>query len=708
MSGPKVFEFAKTVGMETLGLMDKLREWNIPVKNHMAELDESMVQLIRTKLEEAREAKKTPAKKAATRKAAAPKAAADKEIEKPKSKVEKPAAKKGEATTNGASKTTKVATKGKVAAGKVIRRKAGEAPPKSEEAEAPEAASVAEAITPPETKTADAQAPVVPETVAPVAEVAPVVAAPQAPVPPAPKIPLRPVKREVVPGTGKAPLSQPSNIIGRIDLNRAQSQRPRPPGSGGQHGGANAGPQVRGTMRAGFQANPNPFIVPEEPGRRDDRRKKTGGFAPRPGGIDESATQKEEEVEVFSATEFRKREIVFQPKKKKTVLARQGMKTAITTPKASKRVVEIYDTIKVADFAKEMGIKAATIIAHLMKQGMMVTQNDSLDFDTAALIAPEFQHEVVNLKKTSADATSAVAFGDLEAERIIRAPVVTVMGHVDHGKTSLLDAIRKADVASGEAGGITQHIGAYQVKLENDQVVTFIDTPGHAAFTAMRARGANVTDIVILVVAADDGVMNQTIEAISHAKAAGVPIIVAVNKMDKPGAQPERIKQQLTEYELVAEEWGGTTVFMPVSALKKTGVKELLEHVLVQAEVLELKANPKRSGTGVVIESKLERGRGIVATMLVKDGTVRLGQSISAGVTFGRVRAMFNDRGQSLKEAGPSMPIEVLGLNETPMAGDTFDICENETAAQELSAHRKEARTKALETPKAKVSLEEL
>jgi translation initiation factor IF-2 len=279
---------------------------------------------------------------------------------------------------------------------------------------------------------------------------------------------------------------------------------------------------------------------------------------------------------------------------------------------------------------------------------------------------------------------------------------------VDHGKTSLLDAIRKADVASGEAGGITQHIGAYQVKLENGQLVTFIDTPGHAAFTAMRARGANVTDIVVLVVAADDGVMNQTIEAISHAKSAGVPIIVAVNKIDKPGAQPDRIKQQLTEYELVAEEWGGTTVFCPVSALKKTGIKELLEHILVQAEVMELKANVKRSGTGVVIESKMDRGRGIVATLLIKDGTVKLGQSICAGSTYGRVRAMFNDKGLPVKEAGPSEAVGLLGLNETPNAGDTFDVCESEEAAQSLAGHRKEAGSKATETPKAKVSLEEL
>jgi translation initiation factor IF-2 len=347
-----------------------------------------------------------------------------------------------------------------------------------------------------------------------------------------------------------------------------------------------------------------------------------------------------------------------------------------------------------------------------MKNGMVVTPNDSLDFDTVALVAPDFGFEVENVAKSSAEIVQDVSFGDLKAERVSRPPVVTVMGHVDHGKTSLLDAIRKADVASGEAGGITQHVGAYKVTLEDNSVVTFIDTPGHEAFTAMRARGANVTDIVVLVVAADDGVMHQTIEAISHAKAAGVPIIVAVNKIDRPAANVAKIKQQLTEYELVAEEWGGTTIFCEVSALKKTGVKELLEQLHVQAEVMELKANPKRSGTGVVLESRLERGRGVVATLLIKDGSVRLGQNICAGATYGRVRALFSDRGQTIKEAGPSEPVEVLGLNAAPRAGDTFDICVDEAAAESLAQKRQEELSSKTPdgtgSPKAKVTLEEL
>jgi translation initiation factor IF-2 len=288
-----------------------------------------------------------------------------------------------------------------------------------------------------------------------------------------------------------------------------------------------------------------------------------------------------------------------------------------------------------------------------------------------------------------------------------RPPVVTVMGHVDHGKTSLLDAIRKAKVAAGEAGGITQHIGAYNVKLEDGHQITFIDTPGHEAFTAMRARGANVTDIAIIVVAADDGMMPQTVEAVNHAKAAKVPIIVAINKMDKPAANPERIKQQLTELELVPEEWGGTTIYVPVSALKGDGIKELLEQINLVAEVAELRANPKRSGTGIVIESRMEKGRGSVATILIQDGTVNVGEIIVAGQVVGRVRGLMNDRGESIKSAPPGTPVEVQGLPEPPQAGDRFDMAKDESSAREIAEQRR-SQIKAEETPNSKMTLEQL
>ncbi|MBL7688669.1 MAG: translation initiation factor IF-2, partial [Bdellovibrionaceae bacterium] len=327
------------------------------------------------------------------------------------------------------------------------------------------------------------------------------------------------------------------------------------------------------------------------------------------------------------------------------------------------------------------------------------------DFDTIALIVPEFGFEAQNVHQTVDEVLESSAFGALDAERIERPPVVTIMGHVDHGKTSLLDAIRNAKVAAGEAGGITQHIGAYQVKTDGGKSITFIDTPGHEAFTAMRARGANVTDIVIIVVAADDGVMPQTAEAINHAKAAGVPIIVAVNKMDKPGANPDKIKQQMTEFELVPEEWGGTTIFVPVSALKKTGLTELLEQISLVAEVEELKANPERSATGVVIESRMDKGRGPVATLLMQDGTLKVGQSIVVGTVPGRVRSLINDRGERVQEAGPSCPVEILGLDSVPNAGDRFDVVPTDEDAARVADMRKQ---KLAETAKGdnKMSLD--
>ena len=422
-----------------------------------------------------------------------------------------------------------------------------------------------------------------------------------------------------------------------------------------------------------------------------------------------SAKEKEQEALVsnFNAVEFRKREMVFQPKKKQAVLNRDAMKTMITTPKASKRVLKVNGKIKLGDMALEMGLKAAQIMKVMMKNGVMANVNTDLDFDTIALTIGEFGWEAENTFRSAEDVVVETAFGDMDAVQIIRPPVVTVMGHVDHGKTSLLDAIRQADVAGGEAGGITQHIGAYSVKAPDGSLITFLDTPGHEAFTAMRARGANATDIAIIVVAADDGMMPQTAEAINHAKAAGVPMIVAVNKMDKPGANPDRIKQQLTELEIVPEEWGGNTIFVEVSALKKTGIDKLLENIKLLAEVAELKANPERSGTGLVIEAKLEKGKGPVATILVKDGHVKVGQYIVAGPMKGRVKSLTNDKGERVERTNPGMPVEVLGLEGVPGAGDRFDVVKDEKTAEEVVQIRKDIILKEKEFTK-KVSLEDL
>ncbi|ERI51457.1 translation initiation factor IF-2 [Pseudomonas sp. AOB-7] len=350
------------------------------------------------------------------------------------------------------------------------------------------------------------------------------------------------------------------------------------------------------------------------------------------------------------------------------------------------RDVSIGETITVSDLAQQMAIKGAEIVKFMFKMGTPVTINQVLDQETAQLIAEEFGHKVKLVSDNALEEQLAESL-KFEGEAFQRAPVVTVMGHVDHGKTSLLDYIRRAKVASGEAGGITQHIGAYHVETDRG-MVTFLDTPGHAAFTQMRARGAKATDIVILVVAADDGVMPQTQEAVQHAKAAGVPIVVAVNKIDKPDANPDNIKNGLAALDVIPEEWGGDAPFVHVSAKMGTGIDELLEAVLLQAEVLELKATPSAPGRGVVVESRLDKGRGPVATVLVQDGTLRQGDMVLVGVNYGRVRAMLDENGKSIKEAGPSIPVEILGLDGTPDAGDEMMVVADEKKAREVALFR--------------------
>jgi translation initiation factor IF-2 len=374
-------------------------------------------------------------------------------------------------------------------------------------------------------------------------------------------------------------------------------------------------------------------------------------------------------------------------------------------PKIHKKI-QVDGDVTVSVLAHEMGVKAPEVIKLLMSIGHPATVNQSLDFETAQMVAEEFGHELVN-----------VAFD--ESEHLIkeeqedvsslppRPPVVTVMGHVDHGKTTLLDTIRKARVAAGEAGGITQHIGAYQVR-RGDRSLTFVDTPGHAAFSAMRARGARVTDVVILVVAADDGIMPQTIEAINHAKAAGVPIVVAINKMDKPGAQVDRIKNEIMQHGLVPSDYGGDTYCVPVSALKGTGVEDLLDHVLLVADAADLRANPDRHAQGAVLEARLEVGRGAVATMLVQTGTLKQSDVLVIGNTWGRVRAMSDDRGAKVKEAGPSSPVEIIGLQDLPAAGDEFVVVGSEKDARTLVEHRQEQSRAAAFAQRQKLTVEDI
>ncbi len=362
-------------------------------------------------------------------------------------------------------------------------------------------------------------------------------------------------------------------------------------------------------------------------------------------------------------------------------------KGGATEQVAGRREVVVPDAITIGDLGQRMAVRGVDIIKYLMRQGTMVKINDMIDADTAELIASEFGHTVRRVSESDVE-TGFLAADDHEADTAPRPPVVAVMGHVDHGKTSLLDALRTATVAKGEHGGITQHIGAYQVKLPDDQSVTFLDTPGHAAFSAMRMRGATVTDIVVLVVAADDGVMPQTVEAINHAKAAGAPIIVAINKIDKPDADPTKVINELLQHEIVAESLGGETQMVEVSATQKLGLDHLLEAILLQAEVMDLRANPERSGEGVVIESKLDKGRGPVATVLVKRGTLKRGDIVVAGSAFGRVRALINENGEQVATAGPSEPVEILGLDEAPSPGEALAVVENEARARELTDYR--------------------
>jgi translation initiation factor IF-2 len=766
VSNPKVFEFAKEVGMTPLALMDKIKEWQLPVKNHMAELNSEILSAIKAKLSDGGEdSSDDTAKKTATKKKPAkPKATVAKKttVKKASSKAasmsipqaENKASKKNDSEPE----TQPVAV---APAGSVIRRKTKEIEPISDtkakviskpEVDPPQEVTTAVVVEAPAAtvivsrpKTPDIAAPVEVATEAVtknVAKTAKVGKAETATVivdtaltATTPVVPSR--KKEVAIGdSGIASTTNVRrNIIGRMDLSRVQAPQgsggysqgrpmsgPRAPGGGfqgqrpAQPGGFNT-QRPGGTVASGRNIRPGfvaAAVIPE-PGyvdysndaKRDFDKKAKKNSAPVTGGLSAKEKEQAELLTSFNAVEFRKREMVFQPKKKQIILNRNAKKTELTTPKASKRVLKVNGKMKLSDVANEVGLKAAQLIKVLMKSGVMANMMTELDFDTIALTLPEFGWEAQNVFKTADERAVETAFGNLDAELVSRPPVITVMGHVDHGKTSLLDSIRNASVATGEAGGITQHIGAYSVKTEDGSLLTFLDTPGHEAFTAMRARGANATDIVVIVVAADDGMMPQTAEAINHAKAAGVPMIVAVNKMDKPGANPERIKQQLTEFEIVPEEWGGTTIFCEVSALKKTGIKELLENIKLLSEVAELKANPERSGTGIVIEAKLEKGKGPVATILVKDGHVKVGQYIVAGDLKGRIKSLVNDKGERVERVTPGLPAEVLGLEGVPGAGDRFDIVIDEKTAEEVIQIRKTAALDAIGQQK-KVTLEEL
>lgn len=508
---------------------------------------------------------------------------------------------------------------------------------------------------------------------------------------------------------------QQGNRQGGRNEGRTQNRNGQQGGQGNRQGNRN-GQQRQGGIFVGPKSQQGPSVHGESRaqvsgGRSEGRSsgRSEGGRDNRQGGRNAGKSRKDNKLQIKGSYATRES----RPNRSaghQMPINRGGKKPAPKQQQAPVEIVrptyvEIGESINVQEFSKLIKREVNEVIKALFMLGVMVTINQDIDFDTAQLIGDNFGVEV-GQKAPEEDPTEIPEVDDPPEKRVPRPPVITVMGHVDHGKTSLLDAIRKTNVTSREAGGITQHIGAYKVNYQGKQIV-FLDTPGHEAFTAMRARGAQVTDVAILVVAADDGVMPQTIEAINHAKAAKVPIIVAINKIDRPGANPDHVKQQLAEHELIPEDWGGDTIMVPVSAHQKTGISDLLEMILLVAEMQELKANPNLPAHGTIIEAQLDKGRGPVATVLVQRGTLHIGDTIIAGTSYGKVRAMINDRGEKVKKALPSTPVEVLGLNDVPAAGDILDSTDEKTArgvAEKRIAKKKEEEIKL----NSKVSLDDL
>ncbi|WP_415936688.1 translation initiation factor IF-2 [Phascolarctobacterium succinatutens] len=508
---------------------------------------------------------------------------------------------------------------------------------------------------------------------------------------------------------------QQGNRQGGRNEGRPQNRNGQQGGQGNRQGNRN-GQQRQGGIFVGPKSQQGPSVHGESRaqvsgGRSEGRSsgRSEGGRDNRQGGRNAGKSRKDNKLQIKGSYATRES----RPNRSaghQMPINRGGKKPAPKQQQAPVEIVrptyvEIGESINVQEFSKLIKREVNEVIKALFMLGVMVTINQDIDFDTAQLIGDNFGVEV-GQKAPEEDPTEIPEVDDPPEKRVPRPPVITVMGHVDHGKTSLLDAIRKTNVTSREAGGITQHIGAYKVNYQGKQIV-FLDTPGHEAFTAMRARGAQVTDVAILVVAADDGVMPQTIEAINHAKAAKVPIIVAINKIDRPGANPDHVKQQLAEHELIPEDWGGDTIMVPVSAHQKTGISNLLEMILLVAEMQELKANPNLPAHGTIIEAQLDKGRGPVATVLVQRGTLHIGDTIIAGTSYGKVRAMINDRGEKVKKALPSTPVEVLGLNDVPAAGDILDSTDEKTArgvAEKRIAKKKEEEIKL----NSKVSLDDL
>ena len=665
MTKMRVHELAKELGIDNKELVEMLQKKNVEVKNHMSTVEDSVADAIRSEVSSAHTEKK------AEEKTEAP--ADGKDNAAPKKKnlafVIRPQNSKNSSRIQGARPQQRQARPARPA-GERPARPAGERPAR------------------------------------PAGE-RPVRPAGERPARPAGERPARPAGERPARPTGE---NRP-NAEARSAEQRQSRQEQRPvrqnaderTNRGRSFGGERSGHQERGArdQRAGSQGGRND--------RRDSRREDMGASM-----MDQQKNQRNKAKDKERDNKKKEyRDEAFEGKGRKGRKQKQAAEVKKPQPKQEKKEekikqITIPEVLTIQELADKMKVVPSVIIKKLFLQGKVYTVNQEIDYDTAEEIALEF--EVLCEKEEVVDVIEELLKEDEEDETLMikRPPVVCVMGHVDHGKTSLLDAIRHTNVTDREAGGITQHIGAYVVEI-NGEKITFLDTPGHEAFTAMRMRGASSTDIAILVVAADDGVMPQTVEAINHAKAAGVEIIVAINKIDKPGANIERVKQELTEYELIPEDWGGSTIFVPVSAHTKEGIPELLEMILLTAEVMELKANPNRAARGLVIEAELDKGKGSVATVLVQKGTLHVGDAIAAGSAHGRVRAMMDDRGRRVKEAGPSQPVEILGLNEVPNAGEVFVGCENEKEARSFAeTFIAQNKVKLLDETKSRMSLDDL
>ena len=646
MTKMRVHELAKELGIENKELVEMLQKKNVEVKNHMSAVEDSVADEIRSEMSSKHEVKKSEA------------GAAD-----------KPAKAEG-AKENAAPKKKNLAFVIRPQNSKNSSRIQGSRPQQR--------------------------------------QARPARPAGERPVRPAGERPARPAEDRPVRPSGEG---RPSGENRTAETRQPrQDQRParrdgedRPARGGRPFGGERSGHQDRGgrDQRSGAPGGRND--------RRDSRRDEVA--APM---MDQQKNQRNKAKDKERDNKKKEyRDEAFEGKGKKNRKQKQTAEVKKPQPKQEKKEekikqITIPEVLTIQELADKMKVVPSVIIKKLFLQGKVYTVNQEVDYETAEEIALEF--DVLCEKEEVVDVIEELLKEDEEDESLMvkRPPVVCVMGHVDHGKTSLLDAIRHTNVTDREAGGITQHIGAYMVEV-NGEKITFLDTPGHEAFTAMRMRGASSTDIAILVVAADDGVMPQTVEAINHAKAAGVEIIVAINKIDKPGANIERVKQELTEYELIPEDWGGSTIFVPVSAHTKEGIPELLEMILLTAEVMELKANPDRAARGLVIEAELDKGKGSVATVLVQKGTLHVGDAIAAGSAHGRVRAMMDDKGRRVKEAGPSQPVEILGLNEVPNAGEVFVGCENEKEARSFAeTFIAQNKVKLLDETKSRMSLDDL